>query len=69
MALAHTPESEGTTTAAAPVLAAVEPTPEAPAFDELLRALDDDGRLVHVEQMPATPERVLRALGKLGDGQ
>jgi len=36
---------------------AAPPLPRTAAFDDLLRELSDDGRLVHVEDMPARPER------------
>ncbi len=57
MALAHLPESSREADGVASRRAAVQAAPEAPAFDRLLGDLDDDGRLVHVEHMPAEPEQ------------
>ncbi|HEX9765843.1 MAG TPA: DEAD/DEAH box helicase, partial [Nitriliruptorales bacterium] len=56
MALAHTPEAAGPAVSA-PTLAVVDTVASPPAFDSLLAELDADGRLVHVEDLPARPER------------
>jgi DEAD/DEAH box helicase domain-containing protein len=60
MALAPLPEPSGDVASVAPgepALVAVDLPPEAPAFDSILEQLDADGRLVHVERLPAAPER------------
>ncbi|MEM7141280.1 MAG: DEAD/DEAH box helicase [Actinomycetota bacterium] len=58
MALAPEPQPTGTDAGDAPELRVAPPALErTPAFDDLLRELDDDGRLVHIERFPERRER------------